>query len=245
MTTRQFDPVLSAALRNELEALADRHEVPAPLRVIHRPQVWVTVATALVLAVATLGVLQTTRGMEAPPGRSSTGASLQDPLAEITDRSSALYIGDSPAPILHARADRTRTFALVVPRGVASVRFYVVCTAGSSWTLQIDARSSGGCHGSITGYEDVPAAQLRGSATVTVRPGTEYVLLVIPTPTTTPPAVSPIRLPLLDFPAHAAPSGEPVIGRARGVTSDRVVGDMTRRAHSLFVVLTCQGWARS
>jgi len=66
MTTREFDPVLSAALRNELEALATRG--PASRRpALRDPQIWITAVTAVVLVLATIGVLQLTSGRHAVP----------------------------------------------------------------------------------------------------------------------------------------------------------------------------------
>jgi hypothetical protein len=140
MTTRQFDPVLSAALRNELEALADRAEDPAPTRpVLARPQVWVTAVTALVLVLATVGVLRLTAVEGTPPA--GGGGSLVDPLVASGGPSEDETLRDTPVTtLLHRESTGPTTFAVDVPAGTTWLGVYATCSPRSAITVADDAQ---------------------------------------------------------------------------------------------------------
>lgn len=362
MTTRQFDPVFSAALRNELEALADggapvREPRRRSLAALARPQVWISLVTALVLAVATVGVLRLTEppAPVAPAGRagvvdplaqitdpsygdyvgpsprvllrtSGTGATtttidipagvtsvrpylrcstssyyrlavgkgfatscertsgdfadipvaagsrtldlriasgvrwrlvviatpddpsssaattttpdaVVDPLTDLTDPTSTLYVADRLTPILHERATGSRTFALRVPSGVEDVTFYLACSAGAEWVLTTDTSESGGCSGRLDGSVGEPAAQLHGTVRVTVSPGTEFVLLAVPTPVEPASPAKGIELPRLPYPSVSGT----VVGRDRSTSAAHEVGDLTAAVSTLRIIATCEG----
>ena len=145
MTTRQFDPVFSAALRNELEALAERADA-APAAAPHRPhraplrsQVWISVAVALALVVATLGVLRLT-APHVPPA--DHGPAVVSPLTRITDPRSPGYVARSVATLLNARGTGSGTRTFDVPGGVTSLTVYLNCSGSAKYEVELDGRGS-------------------------------------------------------------------------------------------------------
>ncbi len=189
MTARQFDPVFSAALRNELEALADGHEagpVGRPQRVrvlLHRPQLWVSLLTAVVLVAATIGVFRLTG---APPQPASTPA-VVDPLSEVTTPGTSNYVARSVRTLLTVRGTGTGTHDLDVPAGVTSVRTYLDCAPSGPQSVDIgpDGGSSGDCDRTPGGSFDTPITAGTHEVTVRVRAGTRYALAIIVSPAPT------------------------------------------------------------
>ena len=192
MKTRDFDPVLSAALRNELEALADgrgaergatRHRTPG----VRRPQVWITVATAIVLIIATFGALRLS-AHDVPPA--DPGSRVVDPLTSATTPSSPYYVARSVRVVLHARGTGSGTHAFTVPAGVQDVTLRVNCAPDRTFSTRIDGLgdSSGGCSRDGGSSFSGPISAGAHRLTLQVGAGTAYRLLLIATPG---PTVSP------------------------------------------------------
>ncbi|MBW4042005.1 MAG: hypothetical protein HIU86_07730 [Acidobacteria bacterium] len=191
MTTRRFDPVFSAALRNELEALADAHDpaaAPALQRfaALRRPQVWVAVVTAVVLVAATIGVLHLTSAPTEPAGRSR----VVDPLTKVTDPSSPEYVARAVQTLLHISSVGPGGHDFSVPAGVTSVRVYLNCAPSGQSTVDIDGkgRMSGGCSRDSGSTYDMPIKPGTHEVEVTVGTRTDSTLLLMASPA---PTVSP------------------------------------------------------
>jgi len=187
MTTRQFDPVFSAALRNELEALVDAPKpIPAKglLLTLRKPQVWISIVTAAVLVAATIGLLQVTHGGEsAPAGRSRVA----DPLTSITNPSSSGYVAREVQTLLHVSATGPGAHDFSVPTGVTSLRVYVNCapTGKSGVGIDGDGKVSGECS-RVSGLSyDMPIDPGTHEVEVTVKKGTDYTLLLMASPAPT------------------------------------------------------------
>jgi hypothetical protein len=188
MTTRQFDPVFSAALRNELEALADTKEEavrpPSAVRVLlSRPQLWVSLVTAIVLVAATVGLLRITA---TPPVPAQT-SKVVDPLSRITDPSSPEYVARSVQVLLHVRATGPGAHDFAVPAGVTSLRTYLNCApAGQSGVgIDGDGKLSGQCSRDTGSTYDLPITAGTHEVEVTVKKGTHYTLLLMASPAPT------------------------------------------------------------
>jgi hypothetical protein len=183
MTTRQFDPVFSAALRNELEALAD---APAKgfLPTLRKPQVWISIVTAVVLIAATVGVLQVAHGTQShPAGRSR----VVDPLAAITDPGNGGYVAREVQVLLHVSAKGPGAHDFSVPSGVTSLRIYLNCapTGHSGVGLDGDGKVSGDCSRESGSAYDLPVTAGTHEVEVTVKKRTDYTLLLMASPAPT------------------------------------------------------------
>jgi hypothetical protein len=188
MTTRQFDPVFSAALRNELEALVDAKEEtgrpPKAVRVLlHRPQLWVSLVTAVVLVAATLGVLQLT----APPPVPAQSSKVVDPLSRVTDPSSPGYVARAVQVLLHVRATGPGAHDFDVPSGVTSLRVYLNCapTGQSAVDIDGDGKLSGECSRESGSTYDLPVKAGAHEVEVTIGKRTDYTLLLMTSPAPT------------------------------------------------------------
>lgn len=188
MSTRQFDPVFSAALRNELEALADAEvEAEAPPRqfahALRRPQVWISIVTAVVLVTAAIGVFRVT-GAVSPPA--ATPAVL-DPLSEVTTPGSNNYVARSVQVLLRVRGTGTGTYAFEVPGGVRTARIYLDCAPKGAQSVEINDGGGmrGDCDHTLGGSYDTPIESGTHEVTVRVGTGTDYALLVIVAPAPT------------------------------------------------------------
>ncbi len=186
MTTRQFDPVFSAALRNELEALADasQEEITPPHGVralLHRPQLWVSLVTAVVLIAATVGVLHlTTRPAAVPAGHGR----VSDPLSQITDPKYPDFVARSVLTLLHTSGVGPATSSVTVPPGVSSVRAYIRCAPATTFRITIAKFVSSRCDAtSQGGLGDVPITAGTHAVVVSVPEAVAWRLVVIATPT--------------------------------------------------------------
>ena len=182
MTARDFDPVLSAALRNELEARADGAAVaPRPFARLRRPQVWITAVTALALLLATVGVLR----LVAPaPQPASPGTSLIDPLTSVTRPDRASYVARAVDVLVHARGTGSGTHTFDVPAGTGSMSVYVACTGSGEWSTEVDGEgyTASDCSRETGSSGSAPITAGEHTLTVHVRAGTAYAVLGIRTP---------------------------------------------------------------
>lgn len=187
MTTRQFDPVLSAALRNELESLADAQE-PTPARgflhTLRKPQVWISIVTAVVLVAATVGVLQVTRPTESQPAERSK---VVDPLRWITEPSSSGYVAREVQTLLHVSATGPGVHDLAVPAGVTGLQVYLNCApSGQSGVgLDGDGKVSGACSRNTGSSYGIPITAGTHEVEVAIGKRTDYTLLITATPPAT------------------------------------------------------------
>ncbi|MGT2426251.1 hypothetical protein [Amnibacterium kyonggiense] len=189
MTIRQFDPVFSAALRNELEAIADAGDAPArphrphrPVRAaLARPQVWVSVITAVVLVAATIGVLQIAHRTTLQPAATTA---ISDPLEQITDPSDPEYVGAAPLVLLSTRGTGSTMIGIDVPPGVTSVRPYLRCLPLASFRISLGKGFSTGCDARSADYADIPVVAGRRTLALRIPADTTWRLVVIVTPST-------------------------------------------------------------
>lgn len=188
MTTRRFDPVFSAALRNELESLAGTQEEqeapPKPvLPVLRRPQVWISIVTAVVLVAAAIGVFRLTGAVPQP----AQTPAVVDPLSEVITPGSNNYVARSVHTLLTVRGTGTGTHAFDVPAGVRSVRVYLDCAPKGPQSVEISGAggSSGDCDRIPGGSYDSPIESGTHDITVRLRKGTDYSLLVMVSPAPT------------------------------------------------------------
>jgi hypothetical protein len=248
MTARDFDPVFAAALRNELEARADRAPAQEARRFarLRRPQVWITAATALALLLATVGVLR----LVAPPVQpAAPGVDLVDPLTSVTQPSHASYVARAVDVLVHARGVGTGSHDFDVPAGTGSMTLYVACTGSGRWSTDVDgeARLASDCSRETGSSGAAAISTGRHTLTVHVRPGTAYAVLGIrtPAPTIAPGAVIDPLAAVRDRHTPDALVGDarPVLqasgaGAVTGTgTSTTAVPDGVRR---LRVFLVCQ-----
>ncbi|GAA2752205.1 hypothetical protein [Amnibacterium kyonggiense] len=187
MTTRQFDPVFSAALRNELEALADVEPAPArphrPVRTaLGKPQLWVSLVTAIALAVVTVGVLRLTH--ESEPAEESR---VIPPLSRVTDPANPNYVARSVQTLLTVRGTGPGTHAFDVPASVSGMQVYLDCAPDGHYSLELDSGglSSGGCDRDVSGNFGIPVTAGTHEITVSVPKATEWALLIIAKPAPT------------------------------------------------------------
>ena len=140
--TRSFDPVLSAALRNELEHLADREATrPARPAAAARPQVWITAVTAVLLVVATLGLLRITGGSDGAPAAARPG----DPLTAAHGPLADAELRGTPVTVLaQGRAIGGSRFRLSVPEGTTRLTAYATCGPAGSAKLELLGFSGSG-----------------------------------------------------------------------------------------------------
>lgn len=191
MTSRQFDPVFSASLRNELEALAERPDALESVGrrpIAARPQVWAVVVTALVLVAATVGLLRITHA--APRPAEPTHPTVMDPLSRITDATSPYYVARAVRTIVDTRGVGPGARDVQVPPGVTDVRVYLNCSGSAKYSVGIDG--SGAMSGSACNRDSGTNASMgvrpgKHTVTVGVSKGVAWALTVIETP---PPTVS-------------------------------------------------------
>lgn len=226
--TRSFDPVLSAALRNELEHLADREAARPARPVLARPQVWISVVTALVLVAATVGVLRLTAPAPVP---AKPAGGVVDPLSRITDPTSPYYVARSVTTLLDTAGRGSGTVAFDVPGSVREYQLYVNCSRGDV-EAEVDGQGAmkGGCvRDSGTNYSQVITA---GRHTVSVRVGADvqWALTIIERPGPTIAAGDPID-PLTAVRDLRNPDAIP--GAASPLLQDR--GDRTGEVRTVAV----------
>lgn len=170
MTARDFDPVFSTALRHELEHLAEAAgREPAPRPALRRPQVWVTLVTAAVLAAATVGVL---RVVQLPVVPAAPPPAVVSPLSQITDpEDRASYVARAVRVLLDARGIGPGSRRVEVPADVQEAQVYLGCSPSSPFTVEIDG---GG------GASSTCAARLGGSFSGAQKPGAHRVAVTVP-----------------------------------------------------------------
>jgi hypothetical protein len=191
MTTRQFDPVFSAALRDDLEALAEQEHAGAPAGptrtpILRRPQVWVSVVTALVLVAATLGLLRLT---DRPPQPADRTPAVVDPLTRITDPGSPYYVARSLTTLLDATGTGSGSRTFDVPGDVSDMRVYLNCSGSGSakFGVGIDAEGSmsGGCDRDSGNSYSRAVTPGRHTVEVGVAKGVVWAITIIRTPSPT------------------------------------------------------------
>lgn len=245
MTSRQFDPVFSAALRNELEVLAERPErraTPSWTPALRHPQLWVSVVTALVLVAATVGLLRLTDHHAPPADRTPA---VVDPLSRLVDPRSDSYVARSVTTLLDTRGTSAGSRTLDVPGDVSDMRIYLNCSGSAKFAVEIDTDGamSGGCDRDSGSSYSMAVSHGRHTAKVTVAKGVAWALTVIRTPAPTvsagalidplaqvrdlrnPDAIPGDTRPLLDL--HGRATSSP--------TTFAVPGDV----HRLRVLLVC------
>jgi hypothetical protein len=126
------------------------------------------------------GFAEPTHTGSTPPG--DTNATIVDPLSEITDKNNERYVADSVRPILHANGSGPFRYKLSIDNGTHSVRAYIACTPESPYTVIINKSFSGECAKTFQAYADIPVQSGNVNAIVTVPNGTQFILVVIPTP---------------------------------------------------------------
>lgn len=251
MTPREFDPVLSAALRQELQRRVDATSGPASGSAASRHprrQAVIAIAVAAVLIALTVGTLRLTASAPSPAttGRTAaTGGGIVDPLSELTDPSDDRALADGTyAVLLASRAAGARSFSFEVPPDVTSVRVYLACAPASTFRVTVARAFSGGCASRFQDFADIPTRSGTRTVRVTVPGSTRYSLLVVTTPdpdgTTTYSTltVSPLPPAALPYP-EVDPAA--LVGRKRGISAIRVTGRLDRAVDSLRMIVTCQG----
>jgi hypothetical protein len=156
---------------------SDAARVARPL--IRRPQLWVTAVTAVILVVATLGVLHLTARPTAVPAHRDT---LSDPLAQITDPASGDFVDASPLVLLTTSGIGSATASMDVPPGVTSVRPYIRCAPLASFRITVGKGFSTGCDARSADFADIPVKAGRQSISVRIPDDVTWRLVVIATP---------------------------------------------------------------
>ncbi len=183
MNARDFDPVFSAALRNELEARADRASAQQarPFARLRRPQVWITAATALVLLLATVGVLRAVAPTAQPAG---PGSAVVDPLVSVTTPDADAYVARAVNVLLHVRGTGSGVHDFTVPPGVSAMTVFVACSPSHRYSTGLDGGgfSSGTCDRETGGSFGVDIRPGEHSLRIRLPRSAAYALLAIETP---------------------------------------------------------------
>lgn len=251
MIARRFDPVFSSALRNELEALASHTAGPAPQPVHRRPQLWISVVTALVLVVATLGALQLAgrrTATPAEPAATSTPGTgriddLQDITRLLTDPRSPEFVATTLTPLWSGEGagggDHVVRFN--GPLGVPSVRVYITCSGDATFRVTFGRAFWGGCgpHGMQRADIPIGAHSAAPALHVQVSKGVRYSAIMIATPSTQ--SADPTVPAAFPYPDVSTVGDGGVVARKRGFGGLEITGRMDRAAHGLAVVVTCEG----
>ncbi|MFD1721922.1 hypothetical protein [Amnibacterium endophyticum] len=248
MKTREFDPVRSAALRNELESLPTARSAPSVAERLCRPQVWVTAVTAILLLAATVGVLQVTAAHEPQPAR--TGG--LDALQQVTDPDSGAFVARAVHVLLQARGEGLGERRFEVPSGTGSVRVLLVCASDEHFTIDLSGGGgapasgastlSGGCGRTIGGTGDVPVEAGAHRVAVHTPADVRWDLLVIRTPdptVRTGPVIDPLAAVRDPYDPDSLPGDTRPLLQGSGRGSDRVSGPTAPAGVRLRAYLVC------
>lgn len=244
MKTREFDPVRSAALRHELEALPTARSAPSAAERLRRPQVWVTAVTAVLLLVATIGVLRLTAAHEAAPAQ---GDRITDPLTRLTDPDDPQYLPNGVETLLHLSGTGPGTYLLDVPEGTTSVRPLIACSPAADFRITVGRAYWTGCDRTGSpGFADIPVSAGVQPIAVQIPDGVRWRLAVIVTPEegttywTLRVTDAPDRSPgVTEYPAPEQEEDVPV-GVAAGGTGT-TTGRLFAPVDELALVTSCRG----
>jgi hypothetical protein len=119
------------------------------------------------------------------PGPSTTTVSpdeLVDPLSEITDPESDVFIDQGLTPLIHEQQTGAATVPIRIDQSVTAVEFFISCAPISEFEITLGGLSySGGCLGVMTGSGTIPVSSPAPTAVmVDVPDGVKYWLVAIP-----------------------------------------------------------------
>lgn len=127
---------------------------------------FVLAALAVLLAGCTGGQGGAAAARRPAPGPVSGTGGPTDPLATLTDQRSSDFLADRLDPVVHARGRGPAHLTVLPAPGTGSVRFYVVCSPDSHFTVTMCGFFSGPCGRQFENSGQIPLPATAASVTV-------------------------------------------------------------------------------
>jgi hypothetical protein len=109
-----------------------------------------------------------------------------DPLTEITNPSSSVFIAKGITPLLHVHARGSREFTIARPQNAsAAIQFFVACSPNAHFTVTMGTFYSAPCAARFLNSGAIPVSESPGIAPlqvkITISAKVDYWLVGIPT----------------------------------------------------------------
>jgi len=120
----------------------------------------------------------------APSASPAATSTLTDPIAELTNKDSDFYVGESVTPHIHHEGSGPTTLDVARPEAfVTELKFFVTCAPASHFTVTMEKFYSGQCSTkdlSSSGSIPLPAGKDPLSVSIDVPKGVHFWLVAIP-----------------------------------------------------------------